>query len=322
MLDAKTVGQSWSREFGYTPVFLEQGWLQERYWGWRILQHDRRIKVLQKRYGAGYRYLLVTRELSDLQIGREISAIGALQPLTITVKDLTDQSDAAARSFGGRLYHFVSPEERMMNTHTFVWHVARTEEELWANLSKTKRNYVGRAERDGLSFTWLRGTQAKRALDAFLPFYAALAKRVHLPPVSAPLLRQMMDDDNMSAAVCSDAAGQPAVVNLIFQATPTAVFLYGARAGNIPVGAGDLIQWRTVLELKRQGYQFYDLGSIPALDERNGLYAFKEALGAQLVAHGREYIWRSPLYDFGKMIVNRVRQRHGERAEGRQPAGA
>ena len=66
-------------------------------------------------------------------------------------------------------------------------------------------------------------------------------------------------------------------------------FLQGARAADVPPGAGQLAHWETLRRLKASGARFYDLGLVASRDDADGIYRFKKALGGRFVDFGAEY---------------------------------
>jgi hypothetical protein len=272
----------------YVPLMLKPDWIWERYYGWSVLQESERLKLLGKRRGPLNTYLVMARGAALREVEAAMASHGLLESLSIIAfNDFCDASERAECVIGGRVFRRVW-SRRWLGVGTLVFDLGSDLEMLQAGMASRERTKCRKAERFGVTVQFTRAPEAG-PIDAFLGFYARLARERGLERISRAQLEQIFAAGNLMAAHCVDAQGRSLVVNLIYLGHGQGYFLHGARAEVIPDGAGQLIHWETVKCLKDMGLAWYDLGLLASRRADDGIYRFKKALGAGLVDFGSEY---------------------------------
>lgn len=95
--------------------------------------------------------------------------------------------------------------------------------------------------------------------------------------------------------------GKPVSGNLASICGDTSVYLLGAtnNAGR-KIGASYLLQWHTIIESKKRGCSWYDLGGVDKIKNPN-VYKFKKRMGGIEIEKGTEYQFQSGLK--GKITI-------------------
>ncbi len=278
----------------YVPIVMLDGWVLERYYGWRVVTAGPRLKLLRKRIGPVERSLLLcwACEPRDIeQAARSGHLLGAFQISTIVDLSASDHP-AFLQLAGHRLER--ATERPWFGAGTFVFDLAEEEGVLFGGMAARERSKCNQARRGGID---VRFTTAPTAgeLQQFLELHGKMASSRALEILSPAVLQHMFARGDALLACCHAGSGPPLVMNVIYLCGDQGCFLHGAKAEEIPAGAGQLAQWSTVLELKRRGFRWYDLGLVASADPKDGIYRFKRALGGSFVDLGTEFRFVAPL---------------------------
>ena len=271
----------------YVPLMLRTGWVLERYYGWKLLEEQPALKLLRKSRGPLRTFLLLTRGAADEAVAALAERHAALGPLAILAwNDFTPDGDAPRRTLLGRSLRRVDGP-RWFGVGTFVFDLREALDAQWARMASRERTKCRKAEAEGVKLAF--SEEADDGLDAFLTLYRSLARDKGLEQPRRALLERMFAEGSLLLTRCLDSAGRTLVANLTYLQDGDGYFLHGARAAEIPAGAGQLAHWETVRRLKANGSSFYDLGLVARRDDADGIYRFKKALGGSFVDFGLEY---------------------------------
>ena len=213
---------------------------------------------------------------------------GLLGPLAITVwNDFGSADSRPTRSVEGVPFER-NTGARWFGVGTFVIALNESEDTLFGRLTARDRTKCRQAVKRGARIEVLERPE-EAALDGFFRLYGRMAKERGLErPASAPLV-QAWEQGDLLFVRCRDSAEADLITNLIYVHPPHAYFLLGARAEDVPAGAGHFTQWETIRHLKARRFRWYDLGLVRTLEPDDGIFRFKKSLGGRYVSFGQEY---------------------------------
>jgi hypothetical protein len=183
------------------------------------------------------------------------------------------------------LLHDAGFEEntRFPRQRTILLSLEPTLEELRRNLGKTWRNLLNRAERGGLQI--IEGTEP-HLYEIFLGHLREMvARKGFVPKVDYDghgMMQEHLPQPLKMRVLIAENQGTP-VASLVYSAVgDTGILLFGATADDgLKSNASNLLHWRVVERLKRDGLRRYDLGGIDP-EGTPGTYQFKRGLGGKL----------------------------------------
>jgi hypothetical protein len=277
----------------YVPIMLKSGWIWERYYGWTVLEESERLKVLRKRRAFLTTSLVMSRGTALVDVEAAVRGYGLIGPMSIaTFIDLDDHSESGDRVLAGTVFKRVATP-RWLGVGTLVFDLADDLDTLFRRMAPRERTKCRKAERDGLTVRFSRAMETA-PIESFRRFYGRMARERGLERISRRVLDRMLSAGRLLVAQCLDPRGRTVVVNLIYLGHDQGYFLHGARAEDVPDGAGHLTQWMTVKHLKGHGLNWYDLGLLASRGNDDGIYRFKKSLGAEFVHLGTEYRYAPP----------------------------
>jgi hypothetical protein len=287
----------------FVPIFFNPGWLQERYQGWTAVHTGQRLKILKRRSHGLTKLLILSQGMND----REIEAAIGDRWGRLDIGVLHEFSGGTGeRRILGRRFTPIPVSERMLNTATFAVDLGLAEDELFSRLGQSSRNMVRKAGSLGAKITFIE-TPTPADLSAFYELYLPLARRMGLVVPNRELLEAMFRGGNLLLALGRDQNGKSCLSNLVYLAEGQAYYLHGASAAQVPTGMGQFAHWETILDLKRRGLAWYDLGGVPPGDPKNGIYAFKASLGGDFVDLGAEFRFLPPWVKAPYLSFQRLR---------------
>lgn len=200
---------------------------------------------------------------------------------------------------------------------TWSLDLAPDEKELLANMRKTTRNLVRRAEKEGLVIS--AGTSYEM-LKKFYALYAATAKRQGFVPFSADFIKNEADTfgEKGIVTVLGTHEGKVLAGAVIPMYGQMAFYHHGASldgAAKIPAAYG--VQWAAIKEAKKLGKKVYNFWGISAENDTKhpwaGLSLFKRGFGGYETRylHAQD-LPLSPRYFFVWIIesLRRMRRRY------------
>jgi hypothetical protein len=267
---------------------LRSGWVLERYYGWSVARETPTLKLLKKNIGPLKKCLLLARDASEEEITETACQYGVLRPLSLFVfNDFSRRSDEQNRAVAGVPLRRVITD-RWFGVGTFVLDLSEGLDALWARMYPKERNECRKAEKLGVKVEFITRPRVEE-IDAFYELYGRMARERGLENPRRDVLRQMFAGGNLLMVHCMDSRGRRLTVNLVYLQGDYGYFLYGARAHEIPGGAGRYAHWETIQKLKAAGFRWYDLGLVASLDTSDGIYWFKRSFGGAFVDYGIEY---------------------------------
>jgi len=272
----------------YVPIILRPGWVLERYYNWSVVEQGPTLKLLKKARGPIRTFLLLVCRASDEGMAEAARRHGLLGRRSIVVlNDFSSESDEGVRVVAGVPFRRVTTR-RWLGIGTFVIDLSEDLRTLWSRIATRERTKCRSVERHGVKVEFEERPSAE-AVDAFLALYRPMTRRRGLERPRRVTLQQMSAAGDLLMARCVDLSGRNLVINLIYLCDGQGYYLHGARAPEIPAGAGHFTQWETIKCLKTAGLRWYDLGLVASRDGSDGIYRFKASLGGMFVDFGREF---------------------------------
>lgn len=272
----------------YRSLFLGDGNPHQRYYGWRVVEDSPGLRVLAKSRGLVHRTLvLLSSSGADAVAAAVERASRKFGLIDILIHDF-DKVLAKAPLLASRGFRPATDAERLLNVATFVIDLTQDEHALFEGMSADYRRKIRRAEEAGIRVT-LHDRPSPRLLAEFSAAFATMAAERSLAAIDPRVLSRMYEDGNGLLLVVQRGDDVTNYLHL-YTAGDTALFMSGVNPSKENDGAGQLLHWRAIRELKERGFGWYDLGGVASLDPSNGIYKFKQKFGGELVLLGSE--WR------------------------------
>lgn len=223
------------------------------------------------------------------RLGRKIAYVPrgpVVEPGSVQAKRLLDALVEWARDHGA-LYVRVEPawaragfgrgwrraRYQIQMAQTYTLDLRRTEGELLEAMSHKHRQYVRKAERDGVTVTRELGID----LAPMMALYAETAKRAGFGIHGGEYYERLHAElGEHSFLYYAHYAGRPVAFLWLAAAGVTAYELYGGvGAEGAEVRANYYLKWRAIADMKAAGYEVYDFNGRVT----EGVARFKEGFG-------------------------------------------
>lgn len=283
-------------------ILFHNDWMLTRYLGWRIILQSDSFKIFEKRISI-LRRIIILSQLSTEHLFKEVNINKYLDNRTaVTVKIIPSETKPVNASVIQTL-KYCPDEIRIFHKYTYQIDLRLPTETIWENLRATNRNLCKRANEHGVK-VHINRCPSLFEIESFLEPFKKMALKHKLPIPERNLLLQMSKSNQLIFA----AAGENNLdaIALVYVAGNFAIYLYGVTPGRTANGAGQILQWEIIKELKNLNIAFYDLGGIPSLDENNGIFKFKKGFGGDLIILGPEYFIAPPWLNIIRNIKNYV----------------
>ena len=207
----------------------------------------------------------------------------------------------------GLRFHSAEQRERLLNIATYVIDLKENDETLWKSFGQKGRNKVRIAESNGMRFVY--DTGFKRMVDYFIKFYEPVARRNNLEIPKFRILKKMQEGGNLVCVSCEEGNGKTSVVNILYLTGQYGFYMYGASDPEVGTGAGQFVQWNSILLLKKLGYGWYDLGGVQDPSKMDGIHQFKKSIGGGFHKMGNEFRYETPSFAIARSYFGRLRKR-------------
>jgi hypothetical protein len=290
----------------YASVFMDKGWITQRYQGWQCWQEGERVRALVKRSGPVSRHLILSYrgldEVEEVLRRRAPWASGA----KVTFKWFAQACDGAPSevTLSGHRLQLVPDRDRTFNKYTFVLDLHASEEQLLAGFTQATRKNCKVAESKEARFETVQDPHAP-AVDRFIEKLAAVYRERGLQMLDPALMKRLLSEGAGKLHVVSEQ-GQEAAMVFLYQAGETVYYLYGVSVSDHSQGGGHFIHWACMRHYKALGCRWYDFGGVSSLNNDNGIFRFKRSFGGQLVDLGAEYRWQGKLLGTAMKVRERL----------------
>jgi hypothetical protein len=293
--------------YTYQSIFLRPSAPHEKYYGWSVAEEGPGFRVLRKSHGVVVRNLvLLSREglacLPDI-VARNSSKWGTSDMIVHDFDDVVLHTAVIS----GLRFHRASDSERILNTATFVMDLSHDEDTLLRAMSADYRRKIRKAMDAGI-IVHAYSDPGPEKLLAFGEAYRAFAASRGLPSFDAGAIERMYEAGD-ALLFTTHRNGDITNYLHLYTAGDTALFMYGVNIIKENDGAGQLLHWEAMRELRSRGFRWYDLGGVAHRERTDGIFNFKEKFGGQFVHLGTE--WRHVGVMLKPMLAaNRFRRRH------------
>lgn len=182
------------------------------------------------------------------------------------------------------------------NNHTFILDLTQTLDTLFTNFSKTFRNCIRKAEKEGVM---VRFSTEERDIERFIEYYEAMINRKQIESINTIFLRQVIKnllENNRGFIAYTTYNGTVYNMAVIGCINKTARYLYGASISH-PTGLppmGQYLHYEIIKELQNEGFSTYDLGGVVGKEVKEndpsyGVYKFKKGFGGEFVTLTKNY---------------------------------
>jgi hypothetical protein len=276
----------------YRSIFFEPDWAHVRYHGWQDSWPDPSFRALSKRQGPVQRRLLMSELCDPSRVASILDRMRGHLMEEIVFHDFA-AAPAIAEMLRSRGFAALGAADRMLNVATFAIDLERTDEALLQQMSADVRRKIRKAEAARYEVE-AEERPSPATITEFIEEFGTMAKERGLHAPRREMVERMFADGR-SLLVSVREDGQPPHLLMTYRAGDKAIYLYGVGRAKTNSGAGHLLQWVVMRELRARGVRWYDMGGLPAIGDEDGIFRFKRGFGGQLVELGVEYGKRSLL---------------------------
>ena len=141
---------------------------------------------------------------------------------------------------------------------------------------------------------------APNTVGEFVANFEEMARERGLRSPGRAAIQRMFDGGDLT--LFRNLAGeQSRSTAAIYRAGDKAIFMIGVGGDKRNDGAGQLLHFEIMRDLRARGLRWYDFGGVASTEETDGIFRFKKGFGGRFVSLGSEYLYR-PL--FVRTLVN------------------
>ena len=291
----------------YRSIFFEPDWIHGKFYGWKAIVEKPDFRVLLKQFGPIRRYLVLSNLGRD-QLCDEVRDLCLFSWLsTVTIKDFTELNLDSRNELKlvGKSVPQASEEHRIYNRYTFVVDLTQNLDSIWSNMKPDNKRVCRKSMDVGMTVECI--SSASSCITAlFFERYRKMALERSLVVPSEKIIMKMFSNGHLRVFFSRSLNAVGSII-LIYTAGKKAFYLYGVPSERVNDGSGQLEQWKAMEHLRESGYHWYDLGGVPAINGKNGIYRFKMSLGGDLVDLGSEYYYCPSLLGWMKRVYKKFR---------------
>ncbi|MFH1366795.1 MAG: peptidoglycan bridge formation glycyltransferase FemA/FemB family protein [Patescibacteria group bacterium] len=184
---------------------------------------------------------------------------------------------------------------------TVILDLAKTEEELLAEMHPKTRYNIRLAERKGVKIIF---SQDKKDIDVFYKLCREVNEREKINSFSQKYYEKMFEAFGSKFKIIkAEFEGKTLAVNLNLDFGDLETYNHGASCSECRnVMAPHLLQWESIRQAKKEGYKYYDFrGIAPTDDEKHkwaGITRFKKSFSPKTTHYlgAYDFIFKSMLY--------------------------
>ena len=277
----------------YRSIAFEPASQHEKYLGWSSLHNEPGLKIIAQRRGPVRRCLILAQGVAPAQIDDAVRGLRLAAVHTDLLLHDFDDPGHEERIVAGRRWRRARDDERILNRATFVFDLTRDAEALTAAMSGDCRRKLRRARDAGLRVE-VEDNPSRVTLGEFLASFEAMARERGLRSMNPAIIRRMFDGGDLTLFRCL-AGEESRSAATVYRAGDKAIFMIGVGGDKRNDGAGQLLHFEIMRNLRLRGLRWYDFGGVASNDEGDGIFRFKKGFGGRFVSLGTEYVRRPPL---------------------------
>lgn len=301
----------------YRSIFLADDWAHQAYYGWRVVADEPGIRVLGKQRSVAKRFLLLLTAPGRERLGFWIRRLAGITGLSDIVIHDFDSVLGAHPIIFGQLFRLAKQHERLLNITTFVIDLAKTDNELIAQMSSDYRRKIRKAASNGVTVE--AHSQPDAALQKhFVDVLHDFATERKLNVIDGGALAAMYRDGR-GLLLVTRKQGEVSNFLHLYKAGDAAIFMYGVNLSKVNDGVGQFLHFEAMRRLREHGVRWYDLGGVASTDPADGIFNFKQKFGGELVDLGREWRHTGAVAAAGMALVKVLKRLTGQREIGGAP---
>lgn len=277
----------------YRSITFETGAPHEKYLGWTPRLDEPGLKIIAQRRGPMRRCLILAQGVPPAQIEETVRRLKLLDARTDLLLHDFDDPGRDELILAGRLWRRAREEERILNKATFVFDLSCDDEALTLAMSADCRRKLRKAREAGLRVE-VADHPAPDTLREFFANFEAMASERGLRSTGRAVIQRMFDGGDLTL-FRSLAGEKTRSAATIYRVGDKAIFMIGVGGEKRNDGAGHLLHFEIMRDLRARGLRWYDFGGVASTDEDDGIFRFKKAFGGRFVSLGSEYLRRPPL---------------------------
>lgn len=214
------------------------------------------------------------------------------------------------------MFHVAPKNSRHIPFGNQLLDLTEDEEVLWNNIHSKHKNSIRKAEKDGVHIC---SGNSEELLEKFLLIDAQTWRRsgieTHTRMELEPMLKNMKD--NLLVAL-AERNGEVQAGAVFLYNKEMAYYMYGATKDHPSTGSANLLQWKSILEMKHQGVKRYSFVGYRFNAEPDSKYysiqRFKGRFGPS-VDEGVMFkcIFNKPMYNLSRFVVSLFKN-HGKKS--------
>jgi Acetyltransferase (GNAT) domain len=283
----------------YRSIAFEPGAPHEKYLGWILLLDEPGIKVMAQPRGPVRRVLILAQGVSSAQIDETVRRLKILDARTDLLLHDFDDPGRDERIVAGHIWRRAREDERILNKATFVFDLARDDEALLKCMNSEHRRNLRKGFEAGLRIEICDHPTPEMLQELFSNF-EKMARERGLYSLDRAATQRMFDGGDLTLYRVL-AGSEMRATATVYRAGDKAYWMTGVDGGKKQDGAGRLLQFEIMRDLRTRGLRWYDFGGVASTDEDNGIFQFKKRFGGRFVSLGTEYLHRPP---FLRALVN------------------
>jgi lipid II:glycine glycyltransferase (peptidoglycan interpeptide bridge formation enzyme) len=203
----------------------------------------------------------------------------------------------------------------MLAEHVWLLELeGKSEQQLLADMSKTTRYSIKRAEKDGVTVH----TNAEQAMETFLRLHSTTKERHQFTAYPDKLFRHQVErfSDSNHVTIFTATHNNQALASAIIMYYGTQASYHHGASTPSKVPAAYALQWAAILEAKRRGCRFYNFWGVTDMADKKhpfyGISLFKTRFGGKsFTLIPCQDLPLTPKYQLTRLIESLRRVRRG-----------
>ena len=277
----------------YRSIAFESGAPLEKYLGWTPLLDEPGLKIIAQRRGPVRRCLIMAQGTPPAQIDETVRRLKLLDARTDLLLHDFDDPGRDERIVAGRPWRRTSKDERILNKATFVFDLGCDDEAIVKCMSSDHRRNLRKAREAGLHVEAC-DHPAPEVLQEIVSNFERMAQERGLPSLDRAAIQRMFDGGDLTL-YRAFAGSEMRAASAVYRAGDKAYGMIAVDRGKRQDGAGRILNFEILRDLRARGLRWYDFGGVPSTDKNDPIFQFKKGFGGRFVSLGSEYLCRPPL---------------------------
>ena len=207
------------------------------------------------------------------------------------------------------LFMEAPPSSKSIPFGSHVIDLSLTEDELWSKVHSKHRNVIKKAEKDGVV---IKCGTSEQLIDDYHSIDIETWRRSNKSAAGQESLRNQVRSLGENAIIyMAYLDGKPQSGAFFFYNNAMCYYMHGANCDRPHTGAGNLLQWKAILDMKEKGVKKYSFVGCRINEDENskfhGIQRFKERFGGELLqGYMFKMIYNPFMYSIYKFLINTI----------------